>query len=316
MLVFIIRRVAATIPVVFVTTLIIFTLMRLLPGDPVLMLIGEGNDVSQATIDNLRHKYGLDQPVPVQYLYWLKQTVSGDLGYSIINRQPVWNVLKPRILPTVQIGITAWLLSMLVSIPLGAFSAQRLNSWVDWSGTVLALVGAAMPYFLIAGILIYFVAMRWGVLPASGYVSPMDDFWGSVRSTILPAITLSLGLLAVLTRQARASFIEVMHLPYVRTARAKGLSEFGVVIHHALRNAILPIVTILGLQLGMLFSGTVITETVFAIPGIGRLLVEAILSRDYPVVQAVVLFITLAVVGANLAVDVAYGILDPRIRQT
>lgn len=315
MIVFLAKRLAATIPTIFLTTLIIFVLMRMLPGDPVIVLMGEGHEVSDQTIALLRRQYGLDQPVAVQFLYWLERIMSGDFGRSILSRQQVWDVLMPRILPTVHIGLTAWLMAIVVALPLGAYSAQRMNTLPDWIGTVLALVGAAMPYFLIGGLLIYFVALRWGVLPASGYVSPATDLWQSFRSTLLPAITLSLGLMAVLTRQARSSFADVMQLPYIRTARAKGLSETNIVLRHALRNAMLPVATILGLQLGMLFSGTVVTETVFAVPGLGRLLVDAILGRDYPVVQAVVLFITFAVIIANLLVDVAYGLLDPRTRQ-
>jgi peptide/nickel transport system permease protein len=315
MLVFIVRRVLTTIPVVFMTTLIIFVLMRMLPGDPVMMLIGEGHQVSDETVETLRRQHGLDQPVVVQYVLWLTRTLTGDFGLSIHTRQPVLDVVWQRMLPTVHIGLTAWVFAIVVAIPLGVYSARRLNTWPDWLGTVLALVGASMPYFLIGGLLIYFVALRWGALPASGYVSPATDLWQSIRSTILPAITLSLGLLAVLSRQARSSFADVLQHPHIRTARAKGLSETSVIMRHAFRNAMLPIATILGLQLGMLFSGTVITETVFAVPGLGRLLVDAILGRDYPVVQGVVLFITFAVVAANLAVDIAYGILDPRTRE-
>ncbi|WP_137391546.1 ABC transporter permease [Rhodoligotrophos defluvii] len=311
---FIAQRFAATIPVLILTSVIIFVLMRILPGDPVLMLIGEHSEVSEETISTLRKQYGLDQPLPVQYLIWVKNAVTGDLGRSIHGRQPVWDVVAPRILPTAQIGLTAWIFAVMVAVPLGALSAARMNSWLDWLGTVLALIGAAMPYFLLGGLLIYGIALKTGWLPISGYVSPAVDLSRSVRSTILPAATLSLALIAVITRQARSSFADVLNHPFIRTARAKGLSERSVIIRHALRNAMVPIVTILGLQLGTLFSGAVVTEMVFAIPGVGRLLVDSILSRDYPVVQAVVLFITFCVVLATMAVDIAYGLLDPRLR--
>jgi peptide/nickel transport system permease protein len=314
---FVIKRVLAAIPVVFLTSVIIFSLMRLLPGDPITVMAGQSqSDASPELLQQLRHQYGFDRPVYVQYGLWVQRALSGDLGYSVYNRLPVWDVLRPRILPTAQIGLTAWILAILVSLPLGAYTAVRMNSWVDWLGTALALIGAAMPYFLTGGLFIYFVAMRGGMLPASGFVSPFVDFWQSIRTTILPALTLTFALIAVLTRQARSSFAETMQLAYIRTARAKGLGEGAVVFRHAAQNAILPVVTILGLQLGSLFSGAVVTETVFAVPGVGRLLVDAILSRDYAVVQAVVLFITLAVVLANLLVDIAYGLLDPRIKQS
>ncbi len=313
---YIAQRLLATIPVVFLTSIILFLLMRLLPGDPVLMIVYQaGADVSNEAVQQMRRQYGLDQPIYVQYLAWVGKLLSGDLGRSIISRQPAWDVLVPRILPTAQIGLTAWVLATLIAVPVGIVSAIQQRTWRDWLGTIGSLVGAAMPYFLTGGLLIYVVAMRWRLLPASGYVSPFVDPLDSVKTTILPALTLALWLASTLTRQTRASFIDVLQHTYIRTARAKGLGEGGVVLGHAFKNAILPVVTILGIQLGALFSGAVITETIFAVPGVGRLMVDSILSRDYPIVQAVVLFITAAVVLANLLVDVAYGALDPRIRR-
>ena len=313
---YIAQRLLATIPVIFLTSIILFLLMRLLPGDPVLMIVYQaGADVSNEAVQQMRRQYGLDQPIYVQYLAWVGKLLSGDLGRSIISRQPAWDVLVPRILPTAQIGLTAWVLATLIAVPVGIVSAIQQRTWRDWLGTIGSLVGAAMPYFLTGGLLIYVVAMRWRLLPASGYVSPFVDPLDSVKTTILPALTLALWLASTLTRQTRASFIDVLQHTYIRTARAKGLGEGGVVLGHAFKNAILPVVTILGIQLGALFSGAVITETIFAVPGVGRLMVDSILSRDYPIVQAVVLFITAAVVLANLLVDVAYGALDPRIRR-
>lgn len=310
------KRLIATIPVLFLTSIIVFALMRLLPGDPILLLVeGAQTDVSEETIAKLRAKYGLDEPVYVQYLAWLGNTLSGDLGWSFQSNQAVWDILRPRILPTVQIGLLGWFLAMVVAIPIGIVAAASPHSWKDWLGTAGALVGAAMPYFLIGGLLIYVVALQLGWLPASGFVSPFVDPVESLRTSIQPAITLGLGLAAVIMRQTRSSFIEVFQHGYIRTARAKGLAPRAVILAHAFKNAMLPVVTILGIQLGTLFSGAVITETIFAVPGIGRLLVDSILGRDYATVQAVVLFITLAVVLANLAVDVAYGFLDPRIRE-
>lgn len=310
------RRLLGTIPVIFLTSVIVFGLMRMLPGDPVQLLVGQSQaEVSAATIAAIRHEYRLDQPIYVQYLAWAGHALSGDFGRSLQNREPVWQVLRPRILPTMQIGLTAWILAILVAVPLGAITARRPGSAADWIGTVAALTGAAMPYFLVGGLLIYFVALRWGLLPPSGYVPPTQGILASARSTILPALTLSLSLGAVIARQSRASFGEVLRFQYIRSARAKGLSETKVMTHHAFKNAMLPVVTILGVQLATMFSGAVVTETIFAIPGIGRLLVDSILGRDYTVVQAVVLFITVLVVLANLLVDLLYGLLDPRIRR-
>jgi peptide/nickel transport system permease protein len=316
MLGYIARRLLGMVPVVFLTSVIVFSLMRLLPGDPIMLLVGQSQaEVSDATIATLRHEYRLDQPLVVQYFAWAGHALSGDFGRSLQNHQPVWQVVRPRILPTFQIGLLAWILAILVAVPLGAVTAREPGSVKDWSGTIASLAGAAMPYFLVGGVLIYFVALRWGWLPPSGYVPITQDVWGSIRSSILPAVTLSLSLGAVITRQARSSFYDVLQVQYIRSARAKGLSEMQVMTDHAFRNAMLPVVTVLGVQLGTMFSGAVVTETIFAIPGIGRLLVDSILGRDYAVVQAVVLFITVVVVLANLLVDIAYGLLDPRVRQ-
>lgn len=312
----ILRRLLATVPVLLLTSMIVFLLMRLLPGDPIILLVGQAQgDVSAETIARIRHEYGLDLPIWSQYLAWLGHCLAGDLGRSLQSHQPVWQVIAPRILPTAQIGLTAWLLAVVIAVPIGAITARIPGTWQDWLATVVALAGAAMPYFLTGGVLIYVVALHWGLLPASGYVPLTERPLDSLASTLMPALTLSLGFGAVIARQSRASFVEVLHLPYIRTARAKGLTERRVVGRHAAWNAALPIITVLGLQIGTLFSGAVVTETVFAIPGIGRLLVDSILSRDYAVVQGVVLFITVTVIAANLLVDILYRVLDPRLRE-
>ena len=299
------------------TSVIVFGLMRLLPGDPILLLVeGAQTEVSDETIDRLRAMHGLDEPIYVQYVIWLKNMLTGDLGWSFQTNQRVWDIIRVRILPTVQIGILGWIMAILVGIPLGLLAATSPGSWRDWLRTGGSLIGAAMPYFLIGGLLIYIVALRLRWLPASGFVSPFENPIDSLKTSIMPAITLGIGLAAIVMRQTRSSFLEVLQQGYIRTARAKGLSRKRVIVSHAFKNAILPVVTILGIELGALFSGAVITETIFAVPGIGRLLVDSILARDYPTIQAVVLFITLAVVIANLLVDIAYSVLDPRIRQS
>lgn len=312
---YLIRRLLLTIPVIFVTSVVIFGAMRILPGDPVLLIAGEAQaDLSPEVLAKIRADNDLDKPVVIQYVSWAGKMLTGDFGRSIRSRQPVMDILTPRLQPTIQIGLMAWLMALVIAIPAGVSSATSPNSWKDWIGTVGALVGAAMPYFLLGGVLIYVVALRLRWLPASGYVSPFNDPVQSLRVTIMPAITLGLGLAAITTRQARSSLVEVLQQPYVTTARAKGLTERTVILRHAFKNGMLPVVTILGIQLGNLFGGAVITETIFAVPGTGRLLVDAIYSRDYAVVQAVVLLISVAVVLANLLVDMVYGFLDPRIR--
>jgi peptide/nickel transport system permease protein len=312
---YLVRRIVATIPILFVTSVFVFAVMRILPGDPVLMIAGEAQaDISPEVLDRIRQEHGLDRPVYVQYAAWVRKMGTGDLGRSVRSGQPVADILRPRLLPTVQIGLMAWMLALLIGIPAGVVAAVWPNSWKDWLGTAGALAGAAMPYFLLGGVLIYVVALQLRWLPASGYVSPFVDPLRSLRLSIMPALTLGLGLAAVTTRQARSSLTEVLGQLYITTARAKGLRERRVVLGHAFKNGMLPVVTILGIQLGNLFGGAVITETIFAVPGTGRLLVEAIFARDYAIVQAVVLLISLAVVAANLAVDVVYGYLDPRIR--
>ncbi len=313
MFAFIIRRIVATVPVLIMVSLIVFFLMRLLPGDVIDLIVGQAQvEVSEETIAELRSQYGIDKPVYVQYYTWMSRILVGDFGLSFRSRQPVIDIIAPRLLPTLQIGLTALVLSSLIAIPLGAISAARPNSLCDRIAAFGTFIGASMPYFLVGGLLIYFVALRLGLLPPSGFVSPSVDITDSIKHTIMPAVTLALSLTAILIRQARASFSDVLQHPYIRTARAKGLSETRVIIQHAMKNALLPIVTILGLQLGVIFSGAVVTETVFAVPGIGRLLVDSILGRDYPIVQALVLLIAVAVVLATLLVDIIYGVLDPR----
>ena len=313
MLAFVVRRTLAAIPVLFLVSVIVFVLMRMLPGDVIDLIVGQAQtEVSQETIDQLRKEHGLDQPVYVQYAKWMGHILVGDFGNSIRNQRPVLDIIWPRLLPTLQIGLIAVAFSTLIAVPLGALSATRPNSIWAKIGSAGTYIGVSTPYFLAGGLLIYFVSLRAGLLPPSGYVAPTEDFVESLRRTIMPAITLSLSLIAVLLRQSRASFSDVMKLPYIRTAYAKGLSEATVLLQHALKNAILPVVTIIGLQVGMVFSGAVVTEMVFAVPGVGRLLVDSILGRDYPIVQALVLLIAVAVVVSTLVVDVIYGVLDPR----
>jgi peptide/nickel transport system permease protein len=312
---YIVRRVLSSIAAIAVTSVVLFVVIRVLPGDPILVLVGQTQtQITPEAFTRLQHEWDLDKPLHVQYLTWAGKFLVGDFGRSIRTRQPVITILAPCIPPTLQIGLMAFLIALSFAIPLGVISATSPNSWKDWLGTTCALIGAAAPYFLLGGLLIYVVALRLHWLPPSGYVSPFVDPLQSAKLCLMPAVTIALGLAAITTRQTRSSLIEVLQQPYVTTARSKGLTEAAIILRHAFKNALLPVVTILGLYLSSLFGGAVITETIFAVPGIGRLLVDGILSRDYPIVQAVVLLISSVVAMANLTVDLAYGLLDPRIR--
>jgi peptide/nickel transport system permease protein len=312
MLYLIARRLVATIPVLFLVTLGVFLLIHLTPGDPVETMMGESQDA--ATKAALRHELGLDQPLYIQYVSWVGRLTQGDLGRSVRTHQPVVEDVGRRIRPSLELAALAMLISVVVALPLGIVSATHRNSPVDRVGTTFALFGICMPNFLIALLLIFVfgVVLRW--LPISSFVDPFDEPLAGVRSLTLPAVTLGLALAAVLTRTLRSSLLETLSEDYVRTARAKGLVDSAVIRGHALKNALIPVVTVLGIQFGTLIGGAVITEYVFALPGVGRLVVDAVFARDYPLVQGVVLLIAIGFIVSNLTVDIMYGWLDPRIR--
>ena len=308
----ILRRLGATIPVLLLVTAGVFALIHLTPGDPIDAMMAESVDDSVKR--ELRRELGLDRPLYVQYMSWMGRLLQGDLGRSIRNQEPVVENVGRRIRPSLQLAGLAMAISLLVATPVGILSAARRNSPIDRVGTSFALFGICMPNFLIALLLIFVfgVTLRW--LPISGYVDPLEEPWDGLRSLALPAITLGLALAAVITRTLRSSMLEALSEDYIRTARAKGLTDGAVVRRHALRNALIPVVTVLGLQLGTLIGGAVITEYVFALPGVGRLVVDAVFARDYPLVQGVVLLIAVGFILSNLAVDLIYGWIDPRIR--
>jgi peptide/nickel transport system permease protein len=306
------RRLLATIPVLFLVTLGVFLLIHLTPGDPVENMLGESQDASAKVA--LRHELGLDQPLPVQYVTWVGRLLQGDLGRSVRTHVPVTEDVGRRIGPSLELAAFAMLISLAIAVPVGILSAIRRNSPVDGFGTMFALFGICMPNFLIALLLIFVVGVVLHWLPISGYVDPLSDPLGGIRSLTLPAVTLGLALAAVIARTLRSSLLETLSDDYVLTARAKGLDTGAVILHHALKNALIPVVTILGLQFGTLIGGAVITEYVFALPGVGRLVVDAVFARDYPLVQGVVLLIALGFILSNLIVDLVYGWLDPRIR--
>jgi len=290
----------------------VFALIHLTPGDPIDVMRAESVDATVKA--NLRRELGLDQPIYVQYAAWTWRLLHGDLGRSIRNGEPVIENVGRRIRPSLQLAALAMAISLVVATPLGILSAARRNTSVDRVGTTFALFGICMPNFLLALLLIFFfgVKLRW--LPISGYVDPLEEMLPGLRSLVLPALTLGLALAAVVTRTLRSSMLDALSEDYVRTARAKGLSESSIIRGHVLKNALIPVVTVLGLQLGTLIGGAVITEYVFALPGVGRLVVDAVFARDYPLVQGVVLLIAVGFILSNLAVDLLYGWIDPRIR--
>ena len=308
----VVQRLIATVPVLFLVTAGVFTLIHLTPGDPIDAMMAESVDATvKAT---LRAELGLDRPIYVQYGAWMARVLQGDLGRSIRNREPVIENVGRRIRPSLELAALAMAISVLVAFPIGIVSAARRHSPIDGVGTTFALFGICMPNFLIALVLIFVfgVTLRW--LPISGYTDPLEEPLDGLRSLALPAITLGLALAAVITRTLRSSMLEALAEDYVRTARAKGLSEWRIIRGHVLKNALIPVVTVLGLQLGTLIGGAVITEYVFALPGVGRLVVDAVFARDYPLVQGVVLLIAVGFIVSNLLVDLLYGWIDPRIR--
>ncbi|MFM1978334.1 MAG: putative peptide transporter permease subunit: rane component of superfamily [Pseudomonadota bacterium] len=298
------KRLLGTIPVIFGVLLLTFVLVHSIPGDPVEVMLGES--ATSADREVLRQNLGLDEPLPIQFFQYVAKVAQGDLGVSIHSKKPIVDLLAERLPATIKLAALALMIAISIGVPLGIVAALKVDRWADNLATVLSLTVSAMPHFWLGPLLMMVFALWLGLLPVSG----MD----ANTSIILPALTLGFGLAAILTRMTRASMLEVLHEDFIRTARAKGLPEKTVILKHALRAALLPIVTVLGLQLGSLLAGTVITETVFAWDGIGRLLVESIEKRDYPVTQACVLVIALTYVFVNLLTDIIYTRIDPRVR--
>jgi peptide/nickel transport system permease protein len=311
-LAFIIRRLLESVPVLFLATVVIFLGLRLLPGDPALILAGQ--DASPETLQAIRQQNGLDQPLPAQYVIWLANVAHGDLGVSFFTKTPVAQLLGQRIPATLELGIAAMLLSVLLGLPTGIAAAVQSHRLPDWIVSAFNGLAVAVPGFWLGILSILLFSLVLGWLPPGGHGDFFRDPLGELKFLILPAITLALPFAAGLSRLVKGSMLEVLHDDYVRTARAKGLAENGVVWHHALRNALVPVATILGLQFGRLLGGAVITESVFSWPGVGRLIRDSIGNRDYAVVQACLLLLVLVFVVINLLTDITYGILDPRIR--
>jgi peptide/nickel transport system permease protein len=309
---YVLRRLLATIPTLLLLSLMVFAIVHLTPGDPVSFMLGD--EATPEVAKAMRERLGLDQPLAVQYGKWLIRSVTGDLGRSMRSNMPVSEAIMQRMPVSVELAAIAMLISLSLAIPAGILSATRRNSLVDTGATVGALVGVSMPNFMLGFFLIYVFSLQLRLLPPSGWVPLGEDLSLNLKSVLMPAITLGAAAAAIVTRMTRSSLLEVLSLDYVRTARAKGLAERRVILKHAFKNALVPVVTIVGLQVGHLLGGAIITETLFGLPGMGRLMVDAINTRDYPIVQGVVLFSAVIFLTANLLVDVAYAALDPRIR--
>ncbi|WP_183833127.1 ABC transporter permease [Aquamicrobium lusatiense] len=305
-------RMLSAVPVMLIVALIVFTLLRLSPGDPATILAGDA--ATPETIAELRNELGLDQSLPIQFVTWIGGVATGDFGQSILSRMPVLTLIFDRLEATLVLAVTAIILTVVVAVPLGALAAWRLNSWVDRAVMAMSVAGFSIPAFVIGYILMLFFSVKWELLPVQGYVSPFVDLSAAIRHLILPSLTLALVFMALIARVTRSSLLEVLNQDFVRTARAKGNPGRRVLWSHALPNAAVPIITVIGLGIAMLITGVVVTESVFNIPGIGRLTIDAILARDYPVVQGLMLFFALIYVGVNLLIDIAYIIVDPRIR--
>ena len=312
MLEFIVRRSFVSLITLLLISVIVFTGVRMIPGDPARVLAG--TDADAAGLEEIREKYGLDAPLPVQYLRWLGLAVTGDLGESIRTRTSVAWMVATKLPITVELALLSLLVAVAIAIPAGVLAAVRRNTAWDVLASGVSLCGVSVPNFWLGIMLILIVSVRFGWLPASGFVPLAEDPLGNLKRMVMPALVLGTGLAAVLMRQTRNAMIEVLSADYVRTARAKGLAQMAVVVRHALRNGLIPVVTILGLQMGALMGGAVVTEQIFVLPGFGRLIVEAVFTRDYPVVQGVVLITASSYVLINLLVDVSYSVLNPRIR--
>jgi peptide/nickel transport system permease protein len=312
MITFLLRRLALVPPTLFFVSVLIFGLQQLLPGDPALALAGE--DRSPEVVAFLRQKYHLDQPLPVRYLSWAKGVLAGDLGESIRIKRPVLDLVREKLPVTAELAGIAFAIALSIGVPMGILAAVKHGSAVDYGATMVALWGLSIPNFWLGILLILLFSVELGLLPASGFVSPGESLARNLGTLIMPAFVLGNALAAGIMRHTRSAMLQVLNADYIRTARAKGVSERSVVLHHALRNALMPVITLGALDFGGLLSGAVLTEQVFTIPGFGKLIVDAVFNRDYAVVQGVVLCTALVYIVLNLAADIAYVAVNPRLR--
>jgi peptide/nickel transport system permease protein len=310
--VYIARRVAAVIPVLLVVALIVFLMLRLTPGDPA-AVIG-GDSATSADLAQIRQSLGLDRPIAAQFFIWIGNMLAGNFGESFFYKRPVSMLIADRIEPTIALTISTITLATLIAVPLGTLAAYRQGSWLDRGVMAFSVLSFSVPVFVTGYCLIWLLSVKLGWFPVQGYQSISAGFGGFIHRLILPTVSLATIYIALIARMTRTSVLEVLNEDYVRTARAKGLPELKVVLGHALRNAAVPIVTVIGVGIALLIGGVVVTETVFNIPGLGRLTVDAVLARDYPTVQAVIMLFSVAYVLINLGIDLLYTVLDPRIR--
>jgi peptide/nickel transport system permease protein len=312
MLGYLFRRVLAAIPVMGVVALFVFLLLRLTPGDPAAILAGD--NATPAQLERIRASLGLNEPLYIQFFTWINKLLHGDLGVSLISNVPVATMIGQRIEPSISIAISTILLSIAIAVPLGVIAAWKHGTWIDRFVMGLSVLGFSVPTFVIGYILIQVFALDLRWLPVQGFKSISSGFGPFFERLVLPTITLSFIYVALIARMTRAAMLDVLGEDYVRTARAKGIAEVAVLLRHALRNAAVPVITVIGTGFALLISGVVVTESVFNLPGVGRLTVDAVLARDYPVIQAMILLTSLVYVAVNLLIDVAYTLLDPRIR--
>ncbi len=312
MIAFLARRLLQMIPVLFFVSVIIFVLINLVPGDAARLFLGE--EASPDALAALRHELGLDRPLYVQYLRWVGGMARGDFGHSFKDNRQVLATVLQKVPVTAELSVAALLIAWTIAIPAGVLAAWRRRTAVDYSASAAALAGLSIPNFWLGIMLIYLFAVNLRWLPASGFVPLIQDPGRNLRTIAMPAFVLGVVLAAVVMRQLRSSMLEVLTADYVRTASAKGLGARVVLVRHALRNAVIPVITVMGIQLGTLLGGAVITETIFALPGLGRLAVESIYGRDYPMLEGVVLFSAFSILFVNLVVDIVYSLIDPRIK--
>ncbi|WP_227270443.1 ABC transporter permease [Roseobacter weihaiensis] len=313
MLRFLIRRVLIALPTIILISIFVFSLQKLLPGDPLLILAGEERDPE--VLEFLREKYRLNDPIPVQYLAWIGSALQGDLGTSLRTNQPVTELMAQKLPVTIQLAVMSMIFALVIGIPAGILSAVKKGTVTDYVANVVALSGLSIPNFWLGIMLILLVSVKWQLLPASGYVPLSEDFWQSIRTMLMPSFVLGTALAATLMRHTRSAMLGVLSADYVRTARAKGLSERVVILKHSFRNALTPIVTLTALLFGELIAGAVLTEQIFTIPGFGKLVVDAVFNRDYAVVQGIVLVTAVGFIFMNLLADMMYFVLNPRLRE-
>lgn len=307
-----VRRIAAAIPVMLLVALLVFSLLYLAPGDPATIIAGD--QATPAEIERIRVSLGLDKPFVVRFVEWLTHVVRGDLGTSIFTNLPVTLMIGQRVEPTLVLMVTTLIFSVGIAVPLGAIAAWKQGTWIDQLLMVGAVLGFSIPVFVVGYLLAYVFALQLSWLPVQGYVPLAQGLWTCMQSVVLPAITLGTVYAALIARVTRAAMLEVLSQDYVRTAKAKGVGQPTILFLHSLKNAAIPIMTVIGIGVALLIGGSVVTESVFAIPGIGRLVVDAILRRDYPVIQGVVLLFSFIYVMVNLGVDLLYTVFDPRVR--